>query len=95
MKMRYQTHTLDDWFCGVPDAWDYMAVLRTHKVELAFEPPFGWSLSWDHGVIGIGLYGERDLAHKAAALFIELWLRGVSASFAVKLMEGYILRERS
>ncbi len=35
----------------------------------------------------------RDLARKAAALFVELWLRGVSASFADKLMEAYIIKE--
>jgi hypothetical protein len=27
---------------------------------------------------------------KAAALFVSLWLRGVSASFADKLMDGFI-----
>ena len=86
-------HKLDDWVDGVPDAWDYEAVLRDNKVELAFDPMGnGWTLAWEKGFMNIGIV-DHDLARKAAALFVELWLRGVSASFADKLMEAYLIRE--
>jgi hypothetical protein len=88
-------HKLDDWDDGIPDSWDYTAVLFDYKATVKFDVEFGWSLSWEHGVMGIRLtYSESDLAYRAAALFIELWLRGVSASFADKLMDAYIMRER-
>lgn len=86
--------SLDDWVDGVPDAWDYNAVLAEHEAELVWddeEPRFlsGWTLTWEHGCMFIGRTSEVN-ARKAAALFISLWLRGVSASFADKLMEGYL-----
>jgi len=90
--MRSLPYTLDDWVDGEPDAWDYMAVLRDNDAFVSFSTGDGWSLFWEHGSMSIGLV-KHDLAHKAAALFIELWLRGVSASFANKMMDGYILRE--
>jgi len=89
-------HRLEDWVDGVPDAWDYEAVLRDHNVRVIFEGDGeGWSLCWDQGVMHIGLaHVDQDLARRAAALFVELWLRGVSASFADKLMDAYIIREK-
>ena len=95
---------LDDWRDGTPDGWDYEAVLRENEVNVVwcdqmtgdgktFEPCppdlCGWSLTWKHGCIQIGQATEQ-IARKAAALFISLWLRGVSASFCNKLMDGYI-----
>ena len=96
---------LDDWVDNKPDAWDFEAVLRANKVTVewgdtmtvrrpglhASSParylrlglPLG---AWNH------LIGQttETIARKAAALFVSLWLRGVSASFADKLMDGYI-----
>ncbi len=95
---------LDDWRDGHPDAWDYEAVLRENEVTVdwddqltsdgkTFEPAppdlCGWDFSWKHGAIYIGQTSETN-ARKAAALFISLWLRNVSASFCDKLMDGYI-----
>jgi hypothetical protein len=96
---------LDDWVDGEPDAWDYEAVLRDNKVKVVWDDTIvdcdgnptkvscdwlkGWSLTWKHGVIFIGNISET-MARKAAALYVSLWLRGVSASFADKLMDGYI-----
>ncbi len=84
---------LDDWVDGVPDSWDYELVLKENNVLVE---PRGlakgstWYLSWDQGFIQIGKT-DCVIALKAAALFVSLWLRAVSASFAVKLMQGYIL----
>ena len=78
---------LDDWTNGMP-GWDYDAVLREHGVEVAQEES-GWSLSWKHGCMHIGQTKWR-IAREAAAVFVSLWLLGVSASMADTLMEGYI-----
>ena len=48
-----------------------------------------WSMAWRHGCVSIG-QTTAVIARKAAAMFVSLWLRGVSASFADKLMDGYI-----
>lgn len=93
---------LDDWTNGKP-GWDHEAVLHQYGVKVVWadtvideqgnEKPapdyIGWSLSWKHGCIHIGRTSEV-IARKAAALFVSLWLRGVSASFCDKLMDGYI-----
>ena len=95
---------LDDWAAGQPDAWDYEAVLREYEVTVEWNhqvtsdgetfteaPPdlCGWGFYWKYGAIHIG-QTTRLIARKAAALFVSLWLRGVSASFCDKLMDGYI-----
>jgi hypothetical protein len=94
---------LDDWVEGEPDAWDYEAVLRDNNVTVEWsdtvvdgdgkeyhEPEFaGWGLGWKNGGVFIGQTTEQ-IARKAAALFVSLWLRSVSASFADKLMDGFI-----
>lgn len=94
---------LDDWVNGQPDAWDYEAVLHDNGVTVAWGDTVvdgegnlmpagefaGWDLCWKHGVIYIGRTTEV-IARKAAALFVSLWLRGISASFCDKLMDGYI-----
>ena len=95
---------LDDWVDQHPDAWDYSKVLADNDVYVGWEdkmtsdgvtfeqaPPdvCGWGLCWKHGTIHIGPTTET-IARKAAALFVSLWLRGISASFCDKLMAGYI-----
>lgn len=103
-ELRGQIPVLDDWLDGIPDAWDYDKVLKEHEVKVSFSDMFvdgeghvfhepelgGWSLSWKHGTIHIGQTSAIK-AKKAAALFVSLWLRGVSASFADKLMAGYLM----
>lgn len=96
---------LDDWVDGKPDGWDYEAVLRDNKIIVEWShqltsdgvtfteaPPnlCGWGFYWKHGTIYIGQTTETN-ARKAAALFVSLWLRGVSASFCDKLMETFIV----
>lgn len=82
---------LDDWVDGKADAWDYDAVLRDYEVtvERAVPVDHGYVLFWEHGTMGVQT-GNETHARKAAALFVELWLRGVSASFADKLMDGFL-----
>jgi len=95
---------LDDWVDGKPDAWDFEAVLKEHDVEVEWCDTLvdcdgnrkpagefaGWGLYWKNGTIHIGRT-TATIARKAAALFVSLWLRGVSASFADKLMDGFIV----
>ena len=103
--VRQMLPTLDDWVDGKPDAWDYEAVLSENHVTVEWDdkvvdsegtisqaPPglCGWAFSWKHGAIYIGQTTET-IARKAAALFVELWKRGVSASFCDKLMDGFIV----
>lgn len=95
---------LDDWKEGKP-GWDYEAVLRDNDVRVewcdkvttdgeTFEqaPPelCGWGFYWVNGAIHIGRCTET-IARKAAALFVSLWQRGVTASFCDKLMDGFIV----
>lgn len=49
----------------------------------------GWGFYWKYGAIHIGRTTEI-IARKAAALFVSLWLRGLSASFSDKIMSGMI-----
>lgn len=82
---------LDDWVDGKPDAWDYEGILLEHNVTVEkWDDEGGWSLFWKYGTIYIGEVSEV-IAKKAAAVFVSLWLMGVSASFADKLMDGYIM----
>ena len=106
MHARSLMPLLDDWQVvdGRSDAWDYEAVLTENKVDVEWCDTFidgegtvttdnehaGWTLSWKPGVMHIGDTTEV-IARKAAALFVSLWLRGVSASFADKLMDGFIV----
>jgi hypothetical protein len=87
----HPTYKLDDWVDGVPDAWDYEAVLREQMVDVSVNMGScnGFSLVWRQGCMHIPTNNPIH-AKKAAALFVELWLRGVSASFADKLMDGYL-----
>ena len=47
----------------------------------------GWGFYWELGAIHIGRTTEM-IARKAAALFVSLWLRGMSASFCGKIISG-------
>ena len=94
---------LDDWVDGHPDAWDFEAVLNENGVVVEWCDTLvdgngnehragefaGWGFLWKHGAIHIGQCSEQ-IARKAAALFVSLWLRGVSASFCDKIMSGMI-----
>jgi hypothetical protein len=94
---------LDDWVDGHPDAWDHDAVLLENEVIVEWCDTLvdgngnehragefaGWGFYWKHGAIHIGQCSEQ-IARKAAALFVSLWLRGVSASFCDKIMSGMI-----
>jgi len=102
--VRQNLPLLDDWVDGHCDAWDYGAVLKDNEVTVEWcdqitsdginfkyiSQNAGWSFYWKHGTIFIERANEIH-ARKAAALFISLWLRGVSASFADKLMDGYLM----
>jgi hypothetical protein len=85
----HPTHKLDDWVDGVPDAWDYEVVLTGHKVLVEKLGLGGYQLCWRRGFMHVPTDNEVH-ARKAAALFIELYLRGISPSFADKLMDGYL-----
>ncbi len=94
---------LDDWADGKPYAWDYEAVLKDIGVSVDWCVELidgngnrhragefaGWGLCWKHGAIHIGQTSET-IARKATALFVSLWLRGVSASFCDQIMAGMI-----
>jgi hypothetical protein len=95
--------TLDDWVDRKSHTWDCEAVLLENEITVAWGDTLvdgsgnrhragdfaGWGFYWKHGTIHIGRTAEI-IARKAAAMFVSLWLRGVSASFADKLTDGYI-----
>ena len=85
----HPTYKLNDWVNGVPNVWDYEAVLHRNDVVVNKLHGDGYQLCWKQGFMHIAADNEVH-AHKAAALFVELWLRGVSASFADKLMDGFL-----
>ena len=89
--LRKHIPLLDDWVDNQPDAWDYEKVLEENRVSVEYEDsePRGWGMAWEHGCMHIGQTSKVN-ARKAAALFVSLWQRGVSASFADKLMDGFI-----
>jgi hypothetical protein len=96
---------LDDWKDGIPDAWDYEAVLKKYGVTVTqgdkladgagpvtdamMAGLYGWGFSDTYGYIDIG-HTTEVIARKAAALWTALWYRRVSASLCCRLMEGYI-----
>ena len=95
---------LDDWVGKKPDARDFEAVLKENDVVVEWNDTLvdqdgnkspanefaGWGFYWKNGAIHIGQTTET-IARKAAALFVSLWLRRVSASFCDKLMDGFIV----
>ena len=94
---------LDDRKDGHLDAWDYEAVLKENGVTVEWCDTLvngngnehrvgefaGWGFCWAHGAIHIGRTTEI-IAGKTAALFVSLWLRGVSASFCDKIVSGMV-----
>jgi len=102
--IRQHLPKLDDWTEGKP-GWNYEAILHNNDVTVEWQdtlvncedertpaPPdlCGWGFHWKNGAIFIGQTTEA-IARQAAALFVSLWLRGVSASFCDKLMDGFII----
>lgn len=86
----HPTHKLDNW----DDDWDYELVLGANGVvveRLSGEHRSirGFQLCWKPGFMHIPTDNQVH-ANKAAALFVELYLRGFSASFADKIMDGYL-----
>jgi len=82
---------LDDWKDGHCDAWDYEAILHDNNVIMEWDKTEEiWFCSWKYGLIEPPVQ-DGIIAKKAVALFISLWLLGVSASFCDKLMDGYIM----
>lgn len=75
---------LDDW----PN-WDYEAVLRDNNVTVDCDDD-GWGYMWKYGTGTLGFVTETQ-ARKGAAMFVSLWLLGVSATFADKLTDGYLM----
>jgi len=84
---------VDDWVDGVPDSWNYEAVLLNNQVNVERlvnrHGHRGFQLCWKKGFMHVPTDNEVH-ARKAAALFIELNLRFFSASFADKIMDGYL-----
>jgi hypothetical protein len=84
------------------DNWDYKAILCKHGAVIDFEEDMFIfergnlsirkeplvTLNWNHKSVCIGRMGF-DGALRAAALYIELYNRGISASLCEKLMRGY------
>jgi hypothetical protein len=85
IRQRIKEPVLDD-----PDDWDYEAILTEHQVAVEWDRLLGYGLSWKQGFMHIGDVPHKN-ARKAAALFVSLWLRGVSASFADTLMQGFLM----
>lgn len=87
---------------------DFESILKEQDIKVTWDNQFidgkgnididndlaGWSLSWKHGCMYIGKTTE-EIARKAAALFVGLWLRGVDCALADKLMWGYVEYERT
>jgi hypothetical protein len=51
-----------------------------------------WALHWDHGFIGFDSIQKRedkDIARMAAAMFVYLWTKGVSADLADCMCQLY------
>jgi len=77
---------VDDW---ENEMW-YEAVLKEHEATVEKTDKYWWSLGWRHGTMGFNTDNEIR-ARKMAALFIELWMRGFSASFADHIVSGFDL----
>jgi hypothetical protein len=74
-------------FDSVEKRFNPERVLRDHNVEVVHKPGTGYVLSWDHGpvVIGFGV-GRPDTA---AAIYVDLILRGVDKQMALWLATSY------
>lgn len=76
---------LDNW----PE-WDYEAVLRKNDVEVVRAGDYWYTLGWRHGSESINA-DDEVIARQSAAIFVSLWLRGFSASFADNMAHGYAM----
>jgi hypothetical protein len=83
--VRRQMPLIDNW----PD-WDYEAVLTEHAATVSRSDEYWWTLSWRHGSMGINA-NDEVIARKSAAVFIELFNRGFSCSFADNLAHGFAM----
>jgi hypothetical protein len=86
--------------------WDYKAVLCQNDVVIEFDagsyfdggaiitPPLseapGWVMYWYSNWMVMGRQADLDTVCKGAALYIELYNRGISASLCEKLVRGYL-----
>lgn len=89
--------------------WDSEEVLRDNNVTVEWSDvvvngdgvespnPWGgeWSLCWDHGFMGLGVFGKQyeEIARIGAALFVTLWLKGVPTHIASRLVGDYVYLE--
>ncbi len=76
---------IDNW----PE-WDYEAVLRENEVEVVWHRDYWYSMGWRHGSMGINA-DDETIARKSAAIFVSLWLRGFSCSFADNISHGFAM----
>jgi len=83
--VRQRLPTLDNW----PE-WDYEAVLRKNEATVEKDGDYWYAMGWRHGGMGINA-DDEVIARKSAALFIELWLRGLTASFADNVAHGFAM----
>lgn len=86
--------------------WDSEVILAENDVTVEWsdklingegevhDDPYGgsWSLSWKHGVIGLGWFGREyeEIARVGAAIFVTLWLKSVPVHIADKLAGDYM-----
>ena len=81
--------------------FDHAQILRENEVTVEWcdtvvdtegntkkSPIPGWGLSWKHGWIHIGPCPEQR-ACEAAAMFVHLYLKGVSAQLSSQLIVAY------
>lgn len=81
--------------------FDYVQILRENEVTVEWcdtivdtegntskSPIPGWGLTWKHGWIHIGPCPEQR-AREAAAMFVHLYRKGVSAQLASQLIVAY------
>ncbi len=75
--------------------FDPEEILSRNDVEVTWEQgrcKSGWSLSWKHGTVYIGPCTECK-AKEAAAIFVILWSKGISAQMSVQLIIAYTFVE--
>jgi len=76
---------MDNW----PE-WDHEAVLRENEATVEKDGDYWYAMGWRHGGMGINA-DDETIARKSAALFISLWLRGFTASFADNVAHGFAM----
>jgi hypothetical protein len=76
---------LDNW----PE-WDYEAVLRENGATVKRDGDYWYTMGWRLGSMGFNV-DDEVIARKTAALFIELFMRGFTCSFADNVAHGYAM----